>query len=91
MAVIEHPRSIDYDADGKIRSISFDGWEAQPDGARHLTQRTWNRAGERGAPGDRNGLERIEVIQLNRAHSAPESVTQAAPQVGPARPAKFGP
>ena len=69
MAVIEQPRSIDYDDDGQIKSISFEGWEAQPDGAKHLTQRTWNRFGEKGAPGDRNGLERIEIIQLARKPS----------------------
>jgi Rod binding domain-containing protein len=66
MAVIEKPRSVDYDESGQIKSISFQGWEAQPDGAKHLTQRTWNRFGEKGAPGDRNELERIEIIQLGR-------------------------
>jgi Rod binding domain-containing protein len=90
MAVIEHPRSIDYDSDGKIRSISFDGWEAQPDGAKHLTQRTWNRAGHAGGPHDRNGLERIELIQLNRAATGAASGAPSAPHVGPAHPAKFG-
>ena len=66
MAVIEKPSSIERDDNGQIKSISFEGWEAQPDGAKHLTQRTWNRFGEKGAPGDRNGLERIEIIQLAR-------------------------
>jgi Rod binding domain-containing protein len=73
MAIIEKPTAIDYDEAGKIRSISFEGWEAQPDGAKHLTSRTWNRYGESGAPGDRNGLDRIEIIQLSRkdAHLQP--------------------
>lgn len=66
MAVIEKPTAIDYDDAGQIRSISFEGWEAQPDGAKHLTNRTWNRTGQTGAAGDRNGLDRIEIIQLNR-------------------------
>jgi Rod binding domain-containing protein len=66
MAVLEKPTAIDYDEAGQIRSISFEGWEAQPDGAKHLTNRTWNRFGEKGAPGDRNGLDRIEIIQLSR-------------------------
>jgi hypothetical protein len=75
MAVIEKPRSIDYDESGQIRSITFEGWEAQPDGAKHLTQRTWNRFGEKGAPGDRNGLERIEIIQLGPKHVHPHADT----------------
>lgn len=64
MAVIEQPQTIDYDESGQIRRITFEGWEAQPDGAKHLTQRTWNRFGEKGGPSDRNNLERIEIIQL---------------------------
>jgi hypothetical protein len=75
MAVIEQPRSIDYDEAGQIKSISFEGWEAQPDGAKHLSQRTWNRFGEKGAPGDRNGLERIEIIQLARKSVQPHENT----------------
>lgn len=66
MAVMEQPRSVSYDDEGRVRSITFDGWEAQPNGAKHLTTRTWNRTGEKGANGDRNGLDRIEIIQLNR-------------------------
>jgi Rod binding domain-containing protein len=85
MAMIERPRAIDYDSDGSIRSITFDGWEAQPNGAKHLTSRTWNRSGTGGGPGDRNGLDRIEIIRLNR--KAAESATDpraAAPEgVGP--------
>jgi hypothetical protein len=86
MAVIEKPRSIDYDSAGHVRSITFDGWEAQPDGAKHLTQRTWNQAGEKATPGARNGLERIEIIQLNRTAAE----RQPAPQVGPTRPTNIG-
>jgi Rod binding domain-containing protein len=66
MAIVEHPRTIDYDEAGRIRSITFEGWEAQPDGAKHLASRTWNLRGEKGAPGDRNGLDRIEILQLHR-------------------------
>ncbi|HKP62482.1 MAG TPA: hypothetical protein VJV78_37365 [Polyangiales bacterium] len=68
MAVIERPRSIDYDAEGQVQRIVFDGWEAQPGGGKHLTERAWNRLGHSGAPGDRNGLTRIEIIQLSRPH-----------------------
>jgi Rod binding domain-containing protein len=85
MAMIERPRAIDYNSDGSVRSITFDGWEAQPNGAKHLTSRTWNRSGTAGGPGDRNGLDRIEIIRLNR--KAAESATDpraAAPEgVGP--------
>jgi hypothetical protein len=76
MAVIEQPHSIDYDESGQIRSISFEGWEAQPDGAKHLTQRTWNRFGEKGGPGDRNNLERIEIIQLAPKVAQPHANTE---------------
>ncbi|MEY4582546.1 MAG: hypothetical protein RL701_7249 [Pseudomonadota bacterium] len=75
MAVLERPQKIDYDESGQIRSISFDGWEAQPDGAKHLTSRTWNRTGNPGAPGDRNGLDRIEIIQLQRKAAASQPTT----------------
>jgi hypothetical protein len=75
MAVIEKPTAIDYDEAGQIRSISFQGWEAQPDGAKHLQNRTWNRYGQQGAPGDRNGLDRIEIIQLNRKDAGPQATT----------------
>jgi Rod binding domain-containing protein len=89
MAVIERPRSIEYGDDGAVRSIVFDGWEAQPDGAKHLTQRTWNRYGNPGGPNDRNGLERIEIIQLNRKTpgstkvNASDPATDLPAQVGP--------
>lgn len=77
MAVIEKPHSIDYDEAGRIKRISFEGWEAQPDGAKHLTQRTWNRFGEKGAAaGDRNNLERIEIIQLARKSVQPHADTK---------------
>ena len=77
MAVIEKPHSIDYDEAGQIKRISFEGWEAQPDGAKHLTQRTWNRFGEKATtPGDRNGLERIEIIQLARKSVQPHADTK---------------
>jgi Rod binding domain-containing protein len=81
MAMMQTPRSIDYDAKGQVRSITFDGWEAQPDGAKHLTQRTWNRTDHSGGPHDRNGLDRIEIIQLNRkaADPAPSTNTQGDP------------
>jgi Rod binding domain-containing protein len=88
MAIIEKPRSIDYDEQGKVRSISFDGWEAQPDGAKHLTTRTWNRTGIQGARGDRNGLDRIEIIQLNRTGA--EATQTRDSQVRPTLAARIG-
>jgi hypothetical protein len=66
MAIIERPHSIEYDAEGQVQRVVFDGWEAQPTGAKHLEERAWNRQGHPGQPGDRNGLTRIEIIQLNR-------------------------
>jgi len=81
MAVVERPQSIDYDESGQIKRISFQGWEAQPDGAKHLAQRTWNRVGEKGARGDRNGLERIEIIQLTRKEAGPHGNTKTPLQI----------
>jgi Rod binding domain-containing protein len=88
MAVIERPRSVNYDEQGHVRSITFDGWEAQPDGAKHLTTRTWNRTGEKGSSGDRNGLDRIEIIQLNRKAAGGDSAPNA--QVGQTLAARIG-
>ncbi|HKU40091.1 MAG TPA: hypothetical protein VJR89_18155 [Polyangiales bacterium] len=78
MAVIERPKSIDYDAEGQVQRIVFDGWEAQPDGAKHLKERAWNRMGNAGGPGDRNGLTRIEIIQLSRPEGAGGMVSDPA-------------
>ncbi len=66
MAIIERPKTIEYDEAGQVRRVVFDGWEAQPSGAKHLQERAWNRLGHPGDPGDRNGLTRIEIIQLSR-------------------------
>ena len=92
MAMMERPRSIEYDSDGSIRSIEFDGWEAQPDGAKHLTQRTWNRYGQPGKPADRNGLDRIEIIQLNRMDAEPFGAQRpdVQSQVGPLSQPELG-
>jgi Rod binding domain-containing protein len=92
MAMMERPRSIQYDTDGSVRSIQFDGWEAQPDGAKHLTERTWNRYGNPGGPNDRNGLDRIEIIRLNRMAADPSTDTgrDLQSQVGPLSQPELG-
>jgi Rod binding domain-containing protein len=92
MAMMERPRSIEYDTDGSVRSIEFDGWEAQPNGAKHLTQRTWNRYGNPGGPHDRNGLDRIEIIRLNRmaADPQPTPASDEQSQVGPLSQPELG-
>lgn len=68
MAVVERVRSIDYAPTGEIRRIVFDGWEARPDGASHLQQRTWNAYGNPGGTDARNGFGRIEIIELKRSN-----------------------
>jgi Rod binding domain-containing protein len=97
MAVVEHPKSIEYDAEGQVQRVVFDGWEAQPSGARHLTERAWNRLGHPGQAGDRNGLTRIEIIQLSRpAQGQPLSDTAKSSQLDsvssnePRRPTQGG-
>ena len=64
MAVVERVHSIQYDDDGEVEQVVFDGWEARTNGARHLSQRTWNRAGIRGGNDVRRGLDRIEMVEL---------------------------
>jgi Rod binding domain-containing protein len=70
MAVVEKIHSIDRASDGSIERIVFDGWEARPDGARHLRERTWNAQGSRGGHDPRNGFERIEILELQRPDAA---------------------
>ncbi len=101
MAVVERPRSIEYDAEGQVQRVVFDGWEAQPSGARHLTERAWNRQGTPGQAGDRNGLTRIEIIQLSRpaqgqreeqtlSHTAKSSQLDSVSSNEPRRPTQGG-
>ncbi len=65
MAVVERIHAVDYDAEGQVERVVFDGWEARARGAQRLEGRVWTRAGhaERGA---RNGLSQIEVLELRR-------------------------
>jgi len=79
MAVVERVRSIDYAPTGEIRRIVFDGWEARPDGASHLQERTWNAYGNPGGTDARNGFGRIEIIELKR----PSPVSSAGPHGQP--------
>ncbi len=66
MGIVERVHSIDYDAEGRVARIVFDGWEARSSGAMHLTQRTWSTYGHGSVEGGRSGLDRIEIIQLRR-------------------------
>ena len=65
MAVVERIHSVQYDAEGQVQRIVFDGWEARSTGAQHLEGRVWSRVGHP-SPGARNGLSQIEVLQLER-------------------------
>jgi len=66
MGIIERIHRIDYAENGEVARVVFDGWEARSDGARHLVQRTWNVYGNPGGNLARNGLSRIELIELQR-------------------------
>jgi len=66
MGVIERVHSVDYDADGHVARIVFDGWEGRSTGAMHLTRRTWSTYGHAPAEGGRGGLDRIEIVRLQR-------------------------
>lgn len=64
MGIVERIHEIDYDDEGNIRRVIFDGWEARRNGAQHLTRRTWNLQGNSGGNLARNGFTQIEVLQL---------------------------
>jgi Rod binding domain-containing protein len=64
MAMVERVHDVQYDEDGQVRRIVFDGWEARQDGAEHLVQRTWNLRGNPGGNLARNGFSRIEILEL---------------------------
>lgn len=66
MGIVERVHSIDYDADGHVARIVFDGWEGRSTGAMHLTRRTWSTYGHGTAEGGRGGLDRIEIVALRR-------------------------
>ncbi|HJL19622.1 MAG TPA: rod-binding protein [Sandaracinaceae bacterium LLY-WYZ-13_1] len=72
MGIVERVHEVDYDEQGRIERIVFDGWEGRSRGARHLERRTWNRYGNPGGEDARGGFERIEIIELRR----PEAGTQ---------------
>jgi len=76
MAVVERIHAVDYDAEGHVERIVFDGWEARARGAQRIEGRVWTRVGnaEKGA---RNGLSQIEVLELRRptAGEGPETPT----------------
>lgn len=65
MAIVERIHEVDYDEQGRVRQVVFDGWEARTGGAQYLTRRTWNRIGVRGGNLARTGFGRIEVLELS--------------------------
>ena len=70
MAVVERVHEIERTADGSIRRIVFDGWEARSGGAQHLTRRTWNLRNHPGGNLARNGFSQIEILELRTAEGA---------------------
>jgi Rod binding domain-containing protein len=64
MAMVERVHEIQYDDEGQVRRVVFDGWEARSEGAQHLTRRTWNLTGNPGGNLARNGFSRIEILEL---------------------------
>jgi Rod binding domain-containing protein len=85
MAVIERIRSIQYGEDGRVRRIVFDGWEAKPSGARHLTRRTWNVIGNEGGSQAHNGFDLIEILELHRPRPGTAVETPISRSVGPSQ------
>lgn len=75
MGVVERVHGIDYGAGGEIKRVVFDGWEARPNGAEHLTRRVWNVHGNPGGgPSQRNGFESIEILELQHARGGQREV-----------------
>ncbi|MGE0790443.1 MAG: rod-binding protein [Sandaracinaceae bacterium] len=76
MGMIERVHEVEYDEQGRIERVVFDGWEGRVRGARHMERRTWNRAGTFGGEDVRGGFDRIELIELRRA---PETGSEERP------------
>lgn len=83
MGVVERVHEVHYDDEGEIERVVFDGWEARSNGAEHLTRRTWNRYGNRGEGPARNGLDRIELIELLPPESAEAQEIPLSRRAGP--------
>jgi len=78
MAVVERVRSVEYGPEGQVQRVVFDGWEARPDGARHLRERTWNLHGHQGGHDARDGFDRIEILELKSADPRPARSSRSA-------------
>lgn len=77
MAVVERIHSVKLDAEGNIRHIEFDGFEARKDGAQHLQKRSWNLYGHgEDTPLARNGFGRIQALVLKP--QAPVQIPETA-------------
>ncbi|MEQ8886246.1 MAG: rod-binding protein [Sandaracinaceae bacterium] len=66
MGVVERVHEVDYDEQGRVHRVVFDGWEGRSRGAMHLTRRTWNRYGNPGGEDARGGFDSIHIIALRR-------------------------
>jgi Rod binding domain-containing protein len=66
MAIVERLHSVEYAPTGEISRIVFDGWEARPEGASRLQQRTWNLTGHGGGNLPRDGFQHMEILELKR-------------------------
>ncbi|MEC7522272.1 MAG: rod-binding protein [Myxococcota bacterium] len=66
MGIVERVHEVDYDDQGRITRVVFDGWEGRSRGAMHLTRRTWNRYGNPGGEDARGGFDSIHIIALRR-------------------------
>jgi Rod binding domain-containing protein len=76
MAVVEKIHDVQFDAQGQVSRIEFDGYEARQDGAQHLTRRSWNLTGHgEDSKLARNGFGQIELLALR------PSATPQAPEI----------
>jgi Rod binding domain-containing protein len=73
MAVVEKIHDVQFDENGELSRIEFDGYEARQDGAQHLTRRSWNLKGHgEDSKLARNGFGRIELLSL-RPSATPQT------------------
>lgn len=83
MGIVERVHEVEYDDQGRIERVVFDGWEGRTRGAHHMTRRTWNRAGTHGGEDVRGGFSQIELIQLRRPSDGEPEERPVHPNAAP--------
>lgn len=83
MGIVERVHEVEYDEQGRVQRLVFDGWEGRTRGAHHMTRRTWNRAGTHGGEDVRGGFSQIELIELRRSSDGEAEERPVHPNAAP--------